>query len=109
MLEQALDPEAAAATRPFALSRARLADLFPREVEESEQRLTAMLRDALHESGGVLRSADPQRDAETLYDLALGWMQRRLAQPGLATRVDAEALTEFALHGIRRGSRDEPR
>jgi hypothetical protein len=68
-----------------------------------------MLRDALHESGGVLRSADPQRDAETLYDLALGWMQRRLAQPGLATRVDAEALTEFALHGIRRGSRDEPR
>lgn len=109
MLEQALDPEAAAATRPFALSRARLADLFPREVEESEQRLTAMLRDALHESGGALRSVDPQRDAETLYDLALGWMQRRLAQPGLATRGDAEALTEFALHGIRRGSRDEPR
>ncbi len=109
MLEQVLDPTAAAATRPFALSRARLADLFPGEVQESEQRLTAMLRDALHEASGVLRSADPQRDAETLYDLAMGWMQRRLAQPGLATRADADALTEFALHGIRRGANEEPR
>jgi AcrR family transcriptional regulator len=109
MLEQVLDPAAAAATRPFALSRARLADLFPGEVAESEQRLTAMLRDALHETGGTLRSADAQRDAESLYDLALGWMQRRLAQPGLATRADADALIEFALHGIRRVTREEPR
>jgi AcrR family transcriptional regulator len=109
MLEQVLDPAAAAATRPFALSRARLADLFPREVEASEQRLTAMLQDALREAGDALQSSDPQRDAETLYDLAMGWMQRRLAQPDLATRADADALTEFALHGVRRGAREEPR
>ncbi len=111
MLEQVLEPAAAAATRPFALSRARLAELFPGEVEESEQRLTAMLRQALHQAGGELPSADPQRDAETLYDLAMGWMQRRLAGPGLATRADAVALTEFAMHGIRRGAvgREEQR
>jgi AcrR family transcriptional regulator len=99
MLEQALDTEAAAATRPFALSRARLAELFPAEVEAAERRLTAMLQDALSGATG----ADPERDAETLYDLAMGWMQRRLAQPGRAQREDAEALTAFALHGIRRG------
>jgi AcrR family transcriptional regulator len=100
MLEQALDTEAAAATRPFALSRARLAELFPAEVEAAESRLTAMLRDALRDAAG----ADPERDAETLYDLAMGWMQRRLAQPGRARREDAEALTAFALHGLRRGA-----
>ena len=104
MLEQVLDAEAAAATRPFALSRARLAELFPSEVEASEQRLRALLRDALQEAGAELPRAVPDRDAETLYDLAMGWMQRRLAQPGPAMRADAEALTDFALHGVRRSS-----
>ena len=47
MLAQALDARAAAATRPFALSRARLAELFPEEVEASERQLTAMLRGAI--------------------------------------------------------------
>ncbi len=104
MLEQALDPEAAAATRPFALSRARLAELFPGEVEAAERRLTALLCEALREAGDALPGADPERDAETLYDLAMGWVQRRLAQPDRARREDAEALTTFALHGIRRGA-----
>jgi AcrR family transcriptional regulator len=103
MAAQALDPEAAAATRPFAVSRARLSELFPDEVEESERQLTAILRDALERAAarGELAGGDPARDAETLYTLAMGWMQRKLAREA-PTREDAEALVEFALAGLRR-------
>lgn len=106
MLEQALDADAAAATRPFALARGRLADLFPAEVEQSERRLTALLREVLEAAvaSGDLPAADPVRDAATLYDLAMGWMQRQLAQPAPAERGDAEQLVEFAVHGLRRGA-----
>ena len=107
MCEQALNPEAAAATRPFALSRARLSELFPAEVEESERALTAMLRDAIEAAvaGGELANADPERDVETLYGLAMGWMQRKLAQSEAPERADAEHLVEFAWNGLRRGER----
>ena len=106
VLEQALDPEAAQATRPFVLSRARLAELFPDEVEASERRLTDLLREAIGAAAaaGVLCNADAKRDAETLYDLAMGWVQRSLASSGEVSRANAEALQEFALHGLRRGA-----
>ena len=107
MCEQALNPEAAAATRPFALSRARLSELFPAEVEESERQLTAMLREAIEAAvaGGELADADPERDVETLYGLAMGWMQRKLAHSEAPERADAEHLVEFAWNGLRRGER----
>src|SRR4029077_20090602 len=50
VLEQALQSDAAAATRPFAVSRARLAELFPDEVAASEHELVASLRGALAEA-----------------------------------------------------------
>jgi AcrR family transcriptional regulator len=106
MLTQALHPAGAAATRPFALARARLAEQFPGEVEKSETQLTALLREALEQAAadGSLPGADPVRDARTLYDLALGWMQRALAGPEQADESDAEALLGFALGGLRRGA-----
>lgn len=106
VLEQALQPDAAAATRPFAVSRARLADGFPREVEESERQLSRLLADAIAEAAaaGQLESSDPERDAETVYTLAMGWVQRRLASPEPAARGEAEHLTAFALRGL--GARD---
>ncbi len=105
MCEQALNPRAAAATRPFALSRARLAELFPAEVAESERRLTALLRAAIEAAiaAGELPPTDAAREADTLYDLAMGWMQRMLAQPEPPDRSDAEHLVEFAMHGLARG------
>jgi len=107
LCEQALNPEAAAATRPFALSRAHLAELFPEEVAESERRLTALLREQIEAAveAGELPQADPVRDAELLYDLAMGWLQRKLAQPRPPHRVEAESLVEFALNGLARGAR----
>ena len=103
MLEQALDAGAAAATRPFALARGRLAENLPEEVAESERQLTALVRDALAQAGktGGLPATDPERDAETLYHLAMGWMQARLLEGRSGDREDAERLVEFALHGLR--------
>lgn len=107
---QALDAEAAAATRPFALSRARLSELFPSEVELSERQLIELLRQAIAAgvAAGELPQADPERDAETLYTLAMGWVQRKLAQPAQPEPADAALLVEFALSGLRRSrGRDE--
>ncbi len=106
MLEQAIHARAAAATRPFAVSRARLSERFPEEVKRSEQQLTEMLRRAIQDAvaAGELPGADPDRDAQTVYELAMGWMQQQLAQPAPAERADAEHLVEFAMRGLRRGA-----
>lgn len=106
ILEQALNEDAAAATRPFAMSRARLSERFPADVNESEAQLTALLRDAIRESmaAGELPAADPERDAALIYDLAMGWLERQLADPAPARRGDADHLIEFAIHGLRRGA-----
>jgi AcrR family transcriptional regulator len=106
LLEQALNPEAAHATRPFALSRARLSELFPHEVRASEARLTNALREIIREAEGAgeIAGVDPQRDAELIYNLAMGWVERKLADPGSARRADADHLIEFAMHGLHRTS-----
>ena len=104
MLAQALRPKAVEATRPFALSRERLATGHPLEVAESERRLTALVYDALvaARDAGALANVDPERDAETLYHLAMGWMQSRLRDAGTADAEDAERLVSFAMHGLQR-------
>jgi AcrR family transcriptional regulator len=107
LLEQALDPQAAAATRPFALARGRLAERFPAEVAASERELTALVRRALEAAvaSGELPGVDPERDAESLYHLAMGWMQARLVEGVPADRRDAQRVVAFALAGLARGAR----
>jgi AcrR family transcriptional regulator len=102
VLEQALQPEAARATRPFAGSRARLAELFPRQVAASEQQLSALLAQAIETAvaSGDLLHADPGPDAEVVYDLAMGWMQRKLCAGEVGTRDEAAQLVRFALRGL---------
>ena len=94
------------ATRPFALSRARLAEAYPAEVAESERQLTAPLVAALEAgvASGALAGSDPGRDARILYDLVMGWMQARLVDPEPAAREDAERLVDFAIQGLRPGA-----
>jgi AcrR family transcriptional regulator len=106
LLEQALSPAAARATRPFVLARARLAEAHPQEVAESERQLTELVREALREAfvSGELPAADPDGDAETLYQLAMGWLQARLCDGRPPDRRDAERLVDFARHGLLRGA-----
>jgi len=108
ILEQALDPGAAEATRPFAVARGRLADACPDEVHESERRLTALVRGAIADgvATGAFPAAQPEREAETLYLLAMGWVERRLADPAPARREEAAALEAFAMAGLRRRAED---
>ncbi len=105
ILEQAVSDRGAAATRPFVISRARLYERFPREVEEAEAVLTALLCDEIRKGveSGEWPAADPERDARLLYNLAMRWVERQLVDPSPAERADAEHLVEFALHGLERG------
>lgn len=102
VLEQALNRRAAAATRPFVLSRGRLLELFPDELALSEARLRGMLEDAIRQGveEGTLSSPSPGRDAELIYDLAMGWVERKLAAGIQPKRVDAEHLIAFAIRGL---------
>jgi AcrR family transcriptional regulator len=104
VLEQALSNQGAAATRPFVVSRARLSERFPQEVEEAEARLTALLQEQIREgvTSGELPAADPERDSRLLYNLAMGWVERQLIDPSPVDVADAEHLVEFALHGLSR-------
>ena len=100
--EQALHPRGAEATRPFAVGRAEIAAHYPEEVARSERQLTEPLRRALEaaRSAGELPGADPARDTETLYHLAMGWMEARLEGPAPARREDAERIVGFAMAGL---------
>jgi len=104
VLEQALHPTGAEATRPFALSRGRLAEVCPEAVRESERRLTALLAAAI-EAGrarGDFPDADPERDAELIHALAMGFVERGLAANAAPSRDDAARLEAFALAGLSR-------
>lgn len=104
MLAQVLNEEAAQATRPFALSRARLCDLFPSEVMASEAKLTAVLREVIQQAvnTGELPHADPHRDAEVINNMVLGWIERKLSDSQLPKKGDVEHLMAFVISGLRR-------
>ncbi len=77
---QALRPDAARASRPFALARGRLVESFPVEVAESERRVTAPLRRAIDAAreAGAMTGVDPDVEAEAIYRLMMGWVEARL-------------------------------
>jgi len=104
LLEQALNPAAAEATRPFVLGQGQLDSAWAEEMAQSQRRITAPLREVLERAAadGELPGVVPERDAESLYHLALGWVQARLIEGGAASREDARRVEDFALAGLRR-------
>ena len=104
VLAQALDPEAAQATRPFVIPQARLSERFPDEVARCADQLAAPLREVIEagRASGELPGADPGRDASAIYDLAMGWLQRALLESGAPSRADADHVLAFAMHGLER-------
>lgn len=104
---QAISPEAAAATRPFMIPSARLADRFPESVRANEEQLTASLVEALVdavEAGAVRDDIDPVEDARFIYDLCKEWLQRQLTTLQLPApaeaRKSARRLEAFVVAAI---------
>ena len=104
---QAADPTAAEATRPFAVDGARLRDRFPEESARSvagvKAPLVAAIRDA--RASGAAPGADPARDADAIYHLAMGCTNQRLVDRAAPTKRDVTHVVEFALAAITRTSR----
>jgi AcrR family transcriptional regulator len=93
VLAQARDPEAAAATRPFAINGDRLAVQFPDETIRSRDRLIDPLRAVVGDA-----------DAPAIYHLAMGTVHEALVTRRLPTRAEVEHVVEFSLKGCGLGT-----
>lgn len=104
VLEQARNPEAAEATRPFVFGRARLAETYPAEVARSEEQLTGLLRDAIRraQQSGRFPGADPERDAQAIYLLTMGFIGRLMQGESPPSGADADHLVAFAMAALER-------
>jgi len=100
ILAQARDARAASSTRPFVVNSLRLRDQFRDEVQRSDDLLKEPLRAALAEVPG----ADPDRDTEAIYQLAMGRMHAYLLQRERPSRRDVAHLVDFAVRGVGGGS-----
>ena len=96
VMEQARNPEAAAATRPFACNSSRLAEQFPGETAASREELVRTLRPAVRAAGG------DERDAELVHDLVLARMNRALVAGRAPDRKAVHHLVAFVLAAIDR-------
>jgi AcrR family transcriptional regulator len=96
LMEQARNPEAAAATRPFAINGPRLQDRYPEETAASRDALVAVLRPAVVAAGG------DGRDAELVHDLALARMNDALVHHRVPDRKEIAHLGAFCLGAIER-------
>jgi AcrR family transcriptional regulator len=104
MAAQTQDPVGAAASRPFALARGRLAESFPAEVTESERRVTAPLRETLKQArdAGHMPCVVPEVEAEALYHLMMGWVEARLVEGRIPSAAEVAQLQAFILAGLAR-------
>lgn len=88
VIDQARDPRAAAATRPFVANRERLAVEYPEEVARSEVQLTAPL---------AARVGEP--NARAVYHLSMGAVHDALAARRSPPKREIDAIIEFAIKG----------
>ena len=106
MAAQAMDPAGAAASRPFALARGRLAESFPAEVAGSALQVTAPLRRVLEQAQSLgelpvsVHGPSAELDAEALYHLMMGWVEARLVEGRAPGSEEAARLEELAIAGL---------
>jgi AcrR family transcriptional regulator len=102
ILEQAMVPALAEATRPLLVYQARLADDLGPQVWGHRDHLRQPLRAALEEGvrSGELEDIDPETDSEVISYLALGWMHGRVLARSVPSREEAERVVEFAVRGL---------
>ena len=88
VVDQARNPAAAAATRPFVANSERLAVLYPAEVARSREQLLAPLAARV----GVTNAA-------AIYHLAMGMVHDALAARRAPAKREVDAMIEFAIRG----------
>jgi AcrR family transcriptional regulator len=93
VLAQARDPEAAAATRPFALNGDRLAVQYPAETVASRDRMIDPLRALVDDSAAL-----------AIYHVAMGSVQDALVARRTPGRAEVDGIIEFALRGAGLGT-----
>jgi len=98
VMEQARNTDAAAATRPFAVHRSRLAAAFPDAIAASHNELVQTLLPAVRELGG------DDTDAALVHDLTMTRMIDALAVGRVPDRKEVAHLARFCLAGI--GTKD---
>jgi AcrR family transcriptional regulator len=96
VLAQARSADAAAATLPFVVHGSRLAWALPEQSRASTARLQAPLVAALNQFLG----AHAERDAATVYHLAMGRMHAWLLAGERPSPSDIASVVEFALRGL---------
>jgi AcrR family transcriptional regulator len=103
ILAQAVNPGAAQATRGVVVNTARLGQLFPEEFRRSEEVIKTPVRAAIERAveQGELAAADPGRDAEAAYRLAMGTMQSCLSNGRRPSKADVAHLVGFVVGGLR--------
>jgi AcrR family transcriptional regulator len=102
MLAQAADPKAAERTRPFLTGLPRLREAFPAEHAESEAVLIALLTDVISDGvrAGVMRAAEPGRDARAIYRMTLAAMEEHLFARTTPGEAETVHLADFALRAL---------
>jgi AcrR family transcriptional regulator len=94
LMQQAREPAAAEATRPFAINAPRLHDRFPAETAASREELVGTLRPAIVAMGG------DDRDAELVHDLTMARMNDALVHRRTPDRKEVHHLVDFCLAAI---------
>jgi AcrR family transcriptional regulator len=97
LMEQARRPDAADATRPFAIHGSRLRDRFPDETAASREQLVRTLRPAISAAGG-----EPA-DAELVHDLVMARMNDALVHRRVPDRTEIAHLVAFCRAAIDNG------
>lgn len=94
---QAVDPAAAARTRPFLSNLGRLAEQYPDEQQASVDALVDLLEAAIAEgtAAGTVGSDDPRADALAVYHLVSSAMQSHVLAGTAPTKDEIEAYLSF--------------
>lgn len=93
VLDQARDPKAAAATRPFVANSDRLTIAYPDEVSQSRADLLRPLITAVDDASAL-----------AVYHLAMGSMHDAISAHRTITRREADVICDFAVRGCSRST-----
>ena len=98
MLAQARNPSAAAATRPFAINAARLADRYPDDIATTHAELIDTLVSSIRALGGT------EQDAAFVCELAMSQMNAAITHRRNPQPQEVECLVAFCLAGVGNGT-----